>query len=137
MNFFLNCRAKLGLQNKKKFIKFGLLDAEIFAKNNFLSFGKKWYFGQKSIMMTFILDFRDPTGMHLSAWLLKVMSKENFLFSIVFWYKNITNIFFFLFYKNRLGLQKSLKQVISHTFSKLTHFLKAQKIVFCKYLGIQ
>jgi hypothetical protein len=47
MNFFLNCRAKLGLQNKKKFIKFGLLDAEIFTKNNFLSFGEKWCFWLK------------------------------------------------------------------------------------------
>jgi hypothetical protein len=58
MNFFLNCKAKLGLQNKKKFIKFGLLDTKIFTKNDFLSFGKKWYFfGQKSIMI-FILDFQ-------------------------------------------------------------------------------
>jgi hypothetical protein len=42
--FFLNYRVKLGLQNKKKFIKFGLLNAEIFIKNDFLSFGKKWCF---------------------------------------------------------------------------------------------
>jgi hypothetical protein len=47
MNFFLNCRAKLGLQNKKKFIEFGLLDAEIFTKNDFLNFGKKWCFWPK------------------------------------------------------------------------------------------
>jgi hypothetical protein len=36
-----------------------------------------------------------------------------------------------------IGPQKSLKQVISHTFGKLAYFLKAQKIVFCKYFGIQ
>jgi hypothetical protein len=59
MNIFLNCRAKLRLQNKKKFIEFGLLDAEIFTKNDFLSFGESGVFGQKSIM-TFILDFRGP-----------------------------------------------------------------------------
>jgi hypothetical protein len=33
--------------------------------------------------------------------------------------------------------QKSLKQVVSYTFDELAHFLKIQKIVFCKYLGIQ
>jgi hypothetical protein len=47
MNFFLNCRTKLGLQNKKMFIKFGLLDAEIFTKTNFLSFSEKCYFWLK------------------------------------------------------------------------------------------
>jgi hypothetical protein len=47
MNFFLNCRAKLELQNKKMFIEFGLLDAEIFTKNDFLSFGEKWCFWPK------------------------------------------------------------------------------------------
>jgi hypothetical protein len=41
MNFFLNCKAKLELQNKKKLIEFGLLDAKIFTKNDFLSFGEK------------------------------------------------------------------------------------------------
>jgi hypothetical protein len=36
-----------------------------------------------------------------------------------------------------IGPQKSLKQVISYIFGELVHFLKAQKIVFCKYLRIQ
>jgi hypothetical protein len=47
MNFFLNCKAKLGIQDKKKFIEFELLDAEIFTKNDFLSFGEKWCFWPK------------------------------------------------------------------------------------------
>jgi hypothetical protein len=47
MNVFLNYKTKLELQNKKKFIEFGLLDAEIFTKNNFLSFDEKWYFWPK------------------------------------------------------------------------------------------
>jgi hypothetical protein len=36
-----------------------------------------------------------------------------------------------------IELQKSLKQVINHTFGELAHFLKTQKIVFCKYFNIQ
>jgi hypothetical protein len=47
MKFFLNCKAKLGIQDKKKFIEFELLDAEIFTKNDFLSFGEKWCFWPK------------------------------------------------------------------------------------------
>jgi hypothetical protein len=48
MNFFLNYRAKLGLQNKKKFIEFGLLDAEIFTKKRFFEFWRKVVFLAKS-----------------------------------------------------------------------------------------
>jgi hypothetical protein len=47
MNFFLNCRAKLGLQNKKKVHQIWITECRVIYKNDFLSFGKKWCFWPK------------------------------------------------------------------------------------------